>query len=114
MQIREHEENVIALSKEKDNLIKQRDSAIQEAHLWRSELAKARDHVVILEAAVVRGEEKVRLAEADADARIKEAGQKEAAAVKGREELLAYVNILQAQLQRFGIYASYLIGGHSV
>ncbi|KAK9188008.1 hypothetical protein WN944_019407 [Citrus x changshan-huyou] len=99
-QLKEYEEKVSVLSKERDQLIKQRDSAIQEAHLWRSELAKARERVVILEAAVVRGEEKVRVAEADAEARIKEAAQKEAAAVKGKEELLAYVNILQAQLQR--------------
>lgn len=100
LKLKEYEEKVSVLSKERDQLIKQRDSSIQEAHLWRSELAKARERVVILEAAVVRGEEKVRVAEADAEARIKEAAQKEAAAVKGKEELLAYVNILQAQLQR--------------
>lgn len=100
LKLKEYEEKVSVLSKERDQLIKQRDSAIQEAHLWRSELAKARERVVILEAAVVRGEEKVRVAEADAEARIKEAAQKEAAAIKGKEELLAYVNILQAQLQR--------------
>ncbi|XP_031257252.1 switch-associated protein 70 [Pistacia vera] len=98
--LKEYEEKVMALSKERDQLIKQRDSAFQEAHLWRSELAKARERVVILEAAVVRGEEKVRVAEADAEARIKEAAQKEAAALKGKEELLAYVSMLQAQLQR--------------
>ncbi|KAL9419935.1 hypothetical protein AB3S75_037657 [Citrus x aurantiifolia] len=100
LKLKEYEEKVSVLSKERDQLIKQRDSSFQEAHLWRSELAKARERVVILEAAVVRGEEKVRVAEADAEARIKEAAQKEAAAIKGKEELLAYVNILQAQLQR--------------
>ncbi|KAL5791690.1 hypothetical protein ACOSP7_000284 [Xanthoceras sorbifolium] len=100
LKLREYEEKVMALSKEKDQLIKHRDSALQEAHLWRSELAKARERVVILEAAVVRGEEKVRVAEADAEARIKEAAQKEADAVKSKEELLAYVNMLQSQLQR--------------
>jgi regulator of replication initiation timing len=103
LQLREYEERVMALSKDKDQLIKQRDSALQEAHLWRSELAKARERVVILEAAVVRGEEKVRVAEADAEARIKEAAQKESDAIKSKEELLAYVNMLQSQLQRFGI-----------
>lgn len=97
------EEKVMALNKERDQLIKQRDSAIQEAHLWRSELAKARERAVILEAAVVRAEEKVRVAEADAEARIKEAAQKESAAVKDKQELLAYVNVLQTQLQRFVI-----------
>lgn len=90
----------MALCKERDQLVKQRDSAIQEAHLWRSELAKARERVVILEGAVVRADEKVRVAEADAEARIKEAAQKESAAVKEKQELLAYVNMLQAQLQR--------------
>ncbi|XP_038680813.1 switch-associated protein 70 isoform X2 [Tripterygium wilfordii] len=98
--LKESEEKVMALSKDKEQLIKQRDSAFQEAHLWRSELAKARERVVILEAAVVRAEEKVRVVEADAEARTKEAAQKEAATVKDKQELLAYVNMLQAQLQR--------------
>lgn len=97
------EEKVMTISKERDELIKQRDSALQEAHLWRSELAKARERVVILEGAVVRAEEKVRVAEADAEARIKEASQKEAVAMNEKQELLAYVNALQAQLQRFNI-----------
>ncbi|XP_029125790.1 uncharacterized protein LOC114915337 [Cajanus cajan] len=57
-------------------------------------------HDVILEAAVVRAEEKVRVAEANAEARIKEAVQRESAATKEKEELLAYVNVLKAQLQR--------------
>jgi len=48
----------------------------------------------------VRAEEKVRVADADAEARIKEAAQKEAAAVKEKQELLGYVNKLQSQLQR--------------
>lgn len=74
--------------------------------MWRFELAKARDHDVILEAAVARAEEKVRVAEANAESRIKEALQKEAAALKEKEELLAYVNVLKAQLQRFSIFSS--------
>lgn len=100
LKLRESEEKVTVLSRERDQLIKQRDSALQEAHLWRSELAKARERVVILEGAVVRAEEKVRVAEADAEARVKEGTQKEAAALKEKQELLAYVNMLQAQLQR--------------
>lgn len=91
----------MTLSKEMDQLIKQRDSAIQEAHLWRSELAKAREQAVILEGAVVRAEEKVRVAEADAEARIREAVQRESATANEKHELLAYVNMLQAQLTRF-------------
>lgn len=85
------------LSKENGQLIKQRDSAIQEAHLWRSELGKARERAVILEGAVVRAEEKVRVTEADAETRIKEATEKES---KEKHELLAYVNALQEQLKR--------------
>lgn len=100
LKLREFEEKSMALSKERDQLIKQRDSAIQEAYLWRSELAKARDRVVILEAAVLRSEEKVRVTEADAVAKIKDAIQKESAAVKDKQELVGYVNMLQAQLQR--------------
>ncbi|KAL0354287.1 UNVERIFIED_CONTAM: hypothetical protein Sangu_1010000 [Sesamum angustifolium] len=100
LKIRELEEKVLHLSKEKDQLLKQRDSAIQEAHLWRSELAKARERAVILEGAVVRAEEKVRVTEADAETRIKEAMEKVLATAKEKQELLAYVNALQEQLKR--------------
>ncbi|KAK8614838.1 hypothetical protein V6N13_068627 [Hibiscus sabdariffa] len=100
LKLRESEEKIGVVSKEREQLIKQRDSALQEAHMWRTELAKARENAVILEAAVVRAEEKVRVTETDAEARIKEAAQKEAAAVKEKQELLAYVNVLQAHLQR--------------
>lgn len=62
--------------------------------------------MVILEGAVVRAEEKVRVMEADAEARIKKAEQKESTAVKEKEELLAYVNMLQAQLQRFIFFST--------
>lgn len=55
---------------------------------------------MILEGAVVRAEEKVRVAEADAEARIKAAAEKEAAAIKEKQELLAYMNLLQEQLKR--------------
>ncbi|XP_062105713.1 uncharacterized protein LOC133817262 isoform X1 [Humulus lupulus] len=99
LKLREFEEKISSLSKGRDELIKQRDSAIQEAHMWRSELAKARDRAVILEGAVVRAEERVRVTEADAEAKLKEAANKESAALKEKEDLLAYVNKLQAQLQ---------------
>ncbi|CAI9089956.1 OLC1v1024614C1 [Oldenlandia corymbosa var. corymbosa] len=100
LKAKELEERATILSKEKEQLVKQRDSAMQEAHLWRTELAKARERVVILEGAVVRAEERVRVAEADAEARIKAAAEKEAAAAKENQELLAYVNVLQEQLKR--------------
>ncbi|CAA2981978.1 switch-associated 70 [Olea europaea subsp. europaea] len=100
LKVRELEENITILSRERDQLIKQRDSTIQEAHLRRTELAKARERVVILEGAVVRVEEKVRVTEGDAEARIKEATEREAAAAKEKQELLAYINMLHGQLNR--------------
>ncbi|KAH7435197.1 hypothetical protein KP509_06G054300 [Ceratopteris richardii] len=42
-----------------------RDEALQEASKWRTELAKARDQAVIMEAALHRAEEAVRLASSD-------------------------------------------------
>lgn len=100
MQLKELEEKTSTLSKEKDQLVKERDSAFQEAHMWQSELAKARERVVILEGAVLRAEEKVRVAEASAEAKAKETSQREANAWTEKQELLAYVNMLQTQLQR--------------
>ncbi|XP_041990491.1 filamin-A-interacting protein 1-like isoform X2 [Salvia splendens] len=98
--IRELEEKNQNLSREKDQLIEERDSAIREAHLWRSELAKARERAVILEGAAVRAEEKVRVTEADAEARLKEAIEKESTAANEKQELLSYINALQEQLKR--------------
>ncbi|KAK9085822.1 hypothetical protein Sjap_026233 [Stephania japonica] len=95
-----YEEKVLALSKEREEILKQRDSAIREAQLWRSELAKARERVVILEGAVVRAEERARVAEADSEKKAKEAVEKDFVATKDREELLAYIAMLQAQVQR--------------
>ncbi|XP_008787323.2 switch-associated protein 70-like [Phoenix dactylifera] len=100
LKLRESEEKVMALSKEREILLKQRDSALQEAQLWRSELAKARERAVILEAAVVRAEERARVSAADAEARINNAAEKATATAKEKEDLLALVNILQSQVQR--------------
>ncbi|RID69485.1 hypothetical protein BRARA_C01577 [Brassica rapa] len=50
--------------------------------------------------AVVRAEEKARVAEASGEAKAKEASQGEATAWTEKQELLAYVNMLQTQLQR--------------
>ncbi|KAJ4976563.1 hypothetical protein NE237_001669 [Protea cynaroides] len=100
LKLRASEEKVEVLSRERDQLLKQRDSALQEAHLWRSELAKARERAVIMEGAIVRAEERVRVSEADAEARVKEAVDKGLTAVKEKEKLLAYVNMLQGHLQR--------------
>ncbi|CAF2122293.1 unnamed protein product [Brassica napus] len=63
-------------------------------------LRKTRERVVILEGAVVRAEEKARVAEASGEAKAKEASQGEATAWTEKQELLAYVNMLQTQLQR--------------
>ncbi|CAN1759042.1 hypothetical protein LINPERHAP1_LOCUS7009 [Linum perenne] len=95
LKLKEYEEKIGALSNERGELIKQRDSALQEAHLWRTELAKARERAVILEGAAVRAEEKARVAEADAESRVKEAIDREQAALQEKQELLAYVNVLQ-------------------
>ncbi|KAJ9549395.1 hypothetical protein OSB04_021938 [Centaurea solstitialis] len=100
LKLRDSEEKVAVLTKEREQLIKQRDSSHQEALLWRSELAKARERVVILEGAVVRAEEKVRVKEAEAEAAIKEATENEIAARNQNQELLAYINMLQLQLKR--------------
>ncbi|XP_020096293.1 differentially expressed in FDCP 6 homolog isoform X3 [Ananas comosus] len=100
IKLREFEEKAIVLSKEKELLLKERDSAVQEAHQWRSELAKARERAVILEAAVIRAEEKARVAQADAETRIKEAAEKLQSAAKEKEELLALVKVLQLQIER--------------
>lgn len=93
-------EKFTVLLKEREQLLQQRDSALKEAQLWRTELGKAREQVVILEGAVVRAEERARLADVDAEARVKDAVEKQLAAFKEKEELLAYVQMLQAQFQR--------------
>ncbi|CAL9778519.1 unnamed protein product [Musa acuminata subsp. burmannicoides] len=100
LKLREYEEKVMALATERELLLKQRDSAFQEAHQWRSELAKAREHAVILEAAVFRAEERARALEVDAGARVNDAVEKALAAAKEKEDLLALVNVLQTQVQR--------------
>lgn len=99
-QLRQSEEKVISLSKENDQLLKERDAAFQEAYMWRTELGKAREQAVIQEAAIARAE-KVRVSEADATARMKEAAANLHAVEKEKEELLALIGVLQSQVQRF-------------
>jgi hypothetical protein len=101
LQLGQSEEKVISLSKEKEQLMKERDAAFQEAHMWRIELGKAREQAVIQEATIARAEEKARVSEADAAARIKEAAEKLHTVEKEKEELLALVSVLQSQVQRF-------------
>lgn len=108
MQLRQSEEKVISLSKEKDQLVRERDAAFQEAHMWRTELGKAREQAVIQEATIARAEEKARVSEADAAARIKEAAEKLHSVEKEKEELLALVAVLQSQVQRFILVLSLL------
>ncbi|CAH9060751.1 unnamed protein product [Cuscuta europaea] len=98
--MREFEEKISSLIKERDQMIKHRDSAVEEALLWRTELGKALERVVIMEGAVFRAEEKAKVTEAEAEARIKEAALREAAAVKEKQELLTSLNMLQSQLKR--------------
>ena len=101
LQLRQSEEKVISLSKEKEQLMEERDAAFQEAHMWRIELVKAREQAVIQEATIARAEEKARVSEADAAARIKEAAEKLHTVEKEKEELLALVGVLQSQVLRF-------------
>ncbi|ONM27735.1 Pleckstrin homology (PH) domain-containing protein [Zea mays] len=100
LRLRESEEKAKLLVEERDRLLTERDSALQEAQMWRSELGKARGNAVILEAAVVRAEEKARVSAADADIRIKEAMNRLESATKEKEDLLALVDALQSQIQR--------------
>jgi len=100
IRLRESEEKAKLLAEEREHLLRQRDSALQEAQMWRSELGKARGNAVILEAAVVRAEEKARVSVADANMRIKEAVSKLESATREKEELLAFVDALQSQIQR--------------
>jgi len=103
-QLRESEEKGKLLVEERDHLLTERDSALQEAQMWRSELGKARGNAVILEAAVVRAEEKARVSAADADLRVKEAVSRLESAIKEKEDLLALVDTLQSQIKRFIIH----------
>lgn len=61
----------------------------------------------------MRAEEKARVAEANGEAKAKEASQREAAAWAEKQELLAYVNMLQTQLQR-SAYLNPISRGNSV
>ena len=112
-QLRESEEKGKLLVEERDHLLTERDSALQEAQMWRSELGKARGNAVILEAAVVRAEEKARVSAADADLRIKEAVSRLESAIKEKEDLLALVDALQSQLKRFIIHNFDFLRFHS-
>uniref|UniRef100_A0A0E0LGP5 PH domain-containing protein n=1 Tax=Oryza punctata TaxID=4537 RepID=A0A0E0LGP5_ORYPU len=103
LRLRESEEKAKLLSEEREHLHKERDSALQEAQMWRSELGKARGNAVILEAAVVRAEEKARVSAADADMRIKDAASRLNSATKEKEELVALVDALQSQIRRFSM-----------
>jgi len=100
LKFKKSDENVAVLTKERDTLMKQRDAASQEAHLWRGELAKARERAVIMEGALVRAEERAKFSEADAEARVKEAIEKQMAALNAKEEALKEMSRFQAELRR--------------
>lgn len=87
-------------------MLTERDSALQEVQMWRSELGKARGNAVILEAAVVRAEEKARISAADADMCVKEAVSRLESATKEKEDLLALVDALRSQIKRFDMHYS--------
>ncbi|XP_062186824.1 uncharacterized protein LOC133890465 isoform X2 [Phragmites australis] len=100
MMLRESEEKAKLLAEERDHLLTERDSALQEAQMWRFELGKARGNAVILEAAVVRAEERARVSAAEADMRVNEAVSRLESATKEKEDLLALVDALQSQIKR--------------
>ncbi|KAK3124410.1 hypothetical protein QOZ80_7BG0586190 [Eleusine coracana subsp. coracana] len=100
LKLKESEEKAKLLTEERDHLLTERDSALQEVQMWRSELGKARGNAVILEAAVVRAEEKARISAADADMRVKEAASRLESATKEKEDLLTLVDALRSQIKR--------------
>ncbi|KAM0937329.1 putative pleckstrin domain, PH-like domain superfamily [Dioscorea sansibarensis] len=98
--LKESEEKVMALSEEREVLLKQRDSAFQGTQLWHSELLKAKERTLLLEAVANKAEERARVAEADSEAKLKDAENNAVVAAREKDELKALVNILQSQLQR--------------
>ncbi|KAK3126338.1 hypothetical protein QOZ80_7AG0555090 [Eleusine coracana subsp. coracana] len=100
LKLKESEEKAKLLTEERDHLLMERDSALQEVQMWRSELGKARGNAVILEAAVVRAEEKARISAADADIRVKEAASRLESTTKEKEDLLTLVDALRSQIKR--------------
>lgn len=87
LQLKESEEKVMVLSKEREVLLKQRDSTFQETQLWRSELVKAKEHTILLEAAANKAEERARIAEADSEAKSKDAENNAVVAAREKDEL---------------------------
>lgn len=100
-QVMESEKQVTNLTKDKEILLKQREAALQESHMWQTELAKARDQRAVLEASLAHAEEKARVSEASADVRVKEACGRLETISKERAELLSLVHALQSQLNRY-------------
>ncbi|CAM6128059.1 unnamed protein product [Calypogeia fissa] len=89
--------------------LKAREIALQEAQRWRVELGKGREQIVMMEAAVVRAEESVRRAAADAEEKIKAAKASELAALAAKEEAINQGKHWQAQAQYYqGEAARYL------
>ncbi|KAH9288002.1 hypothetical protein KI387_032119, partial [Taxus chinensis] len=100
LKIKATDEKLAVLMKDRDNIMKQRDGALQEAQLWRSELAKARERAVIMEAALVRAEERAKFCLADAEARVKEATEKQMVADNAKEEVMKEMLRFQGELRR--------------
>lgn len=99
--MKELEDTATSLSRERAQLIKQREEAIQETHLWRSELTKTKDNISKLEATVARAEDKIRAINTNTEAKLKAASQKELVFAQEKEQLISYINSLKSQLHRF-------------
>ncbi|KAJ3674476.1 hypothetical protein LUZ60_005092 [Juncus effusus] len=100
VKVRESEQKATELSKQNEILTKQKESAEQESHLWRAELAKARDQRAVLEASVARAEERIRVSESEAEERAREASRRLEEVERERDELVGVVRGLQSQFQR--------------
>lgn len=72
------EENLLAAERS-------RDEALQEMHLWRAELAKAREHAVVMEAALLRAEMSARQTTAEAKSNLKACLIEEAAVISTKD-----------------------------
>ncbi|KAJ7215294.1 hypothetical protein O6H91_Y472600 [Diphasiastrum complanatum] len=89
--------------------LKARDSALHEAQTWRKELAKAREHVVIMEAAVLRAEESARQAVAEGEEKLKFFRETRSAPTASEERNIPEDEILKAEFKSTGLTMSEMV-----
>jgi hypothetical protein len=76
----------------------------EKAKLCRREIVCLQREILFFKKLRFRAEEKARVSTADADIGIKEAMRRLESAIKEKEDLLALVDALQSQLERFGVH----------